>query len=487
MRSRPFAALVWSFVLACVSEPNITSFTEADASTDAALPRDSANRDLGPSADRLALQPERADSPGDRSAPDAPADLAADALADLADLAADLADTAAGPDRPAREAREARNTGARFPFPQNRPSRYCTFPSAAHSDDVQAAYDLWKKATVTDKGAGGYMRVNRVRDDEPGQEWTVSEGIAYGMILAVYMDDQELFDNLWNYEQLWLNGNGLMDWKIDQNGTTRLGTGAATDADEDMAWALVMADKQWGGQGKLRDTYLNFAKKMIQAIWDKEIDHNRAEMVLAGDSWGGGDVTNISYYAPAYYRVFGQVSGKVADWNKVIDTLYAIIDKSLNATSGNTTNGLVPAWCTFAGVPTAPFANAPLHHQYDSCRTPFRIGLDYCLFGEPRAKAYLDKLNSFHDKLGAKNIGDGYNLDGTPRPELVDKYGQAAAFIGPAGVGAMSNSAFAKLAEDSYALVASLELIPGERYYNQSWTVLALLAMTGNFLDYTEP
>jgi hypothetical protein len=40
--------------------------------------------------------------------------------------------------------------------------------------------------------------------------------------------------------------------------------------------------------------------------------------------------------------------------------------------------------------------------------------------------------------------------------------------------------------DESYALVASLLLIKGERYYNESWNVLTLLMMTGNFLNYTE-
>jgi endo-1,4-beta-D-glucanase Y len=444
-------------------------------------------------SDSLGLQPDRAPSPADGAMPDGPG--AKGTPDSVAATPSDGPAPAPGDARgvgDARSANDARNpgdtrvTGARFPFPQNRQSPYCSAPSAGKSDDVQAAYDLWKNATVKSDGAGGYRRVNRVRDDEPGQEWTVSEGIAYGMILAVYMDDQDLFDNLWSYEQLWLNANGLMDWKIDQTGKTRLGTGAATDADEDMAWALVMADKQWGGQGKLRDSYLNFAKKLIKAMWDREIDHTRAEMVLPGDSWGGGDVTNISYYAPAYYRVFGQVSGNVDGWNKVIDTCYAIINKSLNTKYGNDSNGLVPAWCDSSGAPKVAYTNAPTHFQYDSCRVPFRIGLDYCLFGEPRAKAYLDKLSSFYDKIGAQNIGDGYNLDGTTRPELVPSYGQAAVFVGPAGVGAMSNPAYGKLMDESYALVASLQLIKGERYYNESWNVLTLLMMTGNFLNYAE-
>ena len=56
-----------------------------------------------------------------------------------------------------------------------------------------------------------------------------------------------------------------MDWYIRADGSDRgeNGCGAASDADEDMAWALLMADRQWGGKGSLNDSYLNIAKKQI--------------------------------------------------------------------------------------------------------------------------------------------------------------------------------------------------------------------------------
>ena len=114
-----------------------------------------------------------------------------------------------------------------------------------------AAYDKWKTDTVTADGAGGHLRVKRPKDPGLEPNSTVSEGIAYGMLIAVYMNDQPLFDELWKYEQQWLDKNGLMDWYINAAGTERLGTGAASDADEDMAWALLMADRQWGGNGSL--------------------------------------------------------------------------------------------------------------------------------------------------------------------------------------------------------------------------------------------
>ena len=315
---------------------------------------------------------------------------------------------------------------------------------------------------------------------------SVSEGIGYGMLLAVYMNDQALLDGLWKYEQIHLDGNGLMNWEIGPDGnTTSGGTGAATDGDEDMAWALVMADRQWGGKGTLPATYLATAGKLINLIWTYAVDQTRSYMLKPGDAWGNVDVTNPSYFAPAYYRVFGQVTGKTDDWNKVVTGNYDILEKSLNATSGNATNGLVPAWCNSSGTPVDAYSGAPKYFQNDSTRTPFRVGQDYCYFGEPRAKTYLAKITSFYVGVGVSKIVDGYDLNGTPHPDKAVNGLQAASFVGPAGVGAMSDSQYQSFLDAAYADVATLNLTAGTMYYQKSWTALSLLMMTGNLVDFT--
>ncbi len=376
--------------------------------------------------------------------------------------------------------------GAAFPFPQNIKGNHCILPTAYDNEKVRTAYQQWKDTTITSEGAGGFLRVKKP-DSGTVIGSTVSEGIGYGMILAVYMNDQPLFDNLWKYEQSHLDGNGLMHWEIGPDGkTTSGGSGAATDGDEDMAWALVMADKQWGGKGTLSETYLATAQKLIGLIWTHEVDQSRGYMLKPGDQWGNVDITNPSYFAPAYYRVFGQVTDKVSDWDKVIAGNYDILEKSLNAASGNASNGLVPAWCNSSGVPVEAYSGAPKHFQNDSTRTPFRVGQDYCYFGEPRAKSYLDKITSFYVGVGVSKIVDGYALDGTPRPEKATNGLQPASFVGPAGVGAMSDTKYQPFLDEAYAAVATLKLTAGTIYYQKSWTALSLLMMTGNFADLTQ-
>ncbi|HVR18354.1 MAG TPA: glycosyl hydrolase family 8 [Polyangiaceae bacterium] len=377
-------------------------------------------------------------------------------------------------------------TNARFPFPQNQRLARCTYPSSANPETARTAYQRWKTEVVTSDGAGGHLRVKR--PNSPGGETnsTVSEGVAYGMLIAVAMDDQPLFDSLWKYTQLWLNGHGLMHWYINAAGTMPLGTDGATDSDEDIAWALVMADRQWGGMGSVGTPYIDLARAQIDRIWQWEIDHTRQDLLLPGDGWGSNIVFNPSYFAPNQYRIFGQVTGKVAEWNRVIDTGYRILAASLNATSGNATNGLVPAWCDENGAPKSPNNGGATNYQYDSARTPFRIGQDYCYSGEPRAAAYLAKVSSFFAGVGAASIVDGYDLNGTPHPDPDSPMGspQSAVFVGSAAVGAMHAATYGSFIGDAYGRVATGELLARSRYYNLSWTTLSLLMLTGNLVEY---
>jgi endo-1,4-beta-D-glucanase Y len=306
-----------------------------------------------------------------------------------------------------------------------------------------------------------------------------SEGVGYGMLLAVALDDRATFDGLWKYEQLHLGANGLMDWEIAADGAV-LGSGAATDGDEDMAFALLMADARWHGRGTLARSYREYALAQIDRIWRFEVDHVRGDQLMPGDQFDGAQVINLSYFAPAFYRAFGEASGHAAEWQRVIDSGYAALSAALNDANHNRATGLVPAWSTPEGVPTVPPGTRhPTHHQLDSCRTPFRIAQDYCWFGEPRALAYLDIIDRFYARVGVQALVDGYNLDGSvfPGARL-----HLAAFVAGAGAAAMSGERFAASRDEAYAELAAWDgVIGGSQYYNESWAVLGALMLTGQF------
>jgi endo-1,4-beta-D-glucanase Y len=422
--------------------------------------------------------------PGDGTAgtPRTPTDGGVDHAA--ADLARD-----SGPSRGPTPALP----GIRFPFPQNRMSAGCIYPTGYRNEDVVAAYNQWRTDTVTSAGAGGHLRIRRPNDPGLDNDSTVSEGIGYGMLITVYMgnaDAQHLFDELWKYEQLHRDELGLMNWYVSADGTQTLGIGGASDADEDMAFALLMADRQWGGKGSLDKSYLDSAREQLSNLWNHEVVDGK--LLSGGDHGFDWHCVNISYFAPAYYRVFAKfdhVDAGLAGWDAVTKTVYDTIDNALNpAANGgqkNQSNGLVPAWCDSSGPPNSNCPTGATQYQYDSCRTPFRIGLDACWFDTPAARSYLAKVSGFFNTIGAGKIVDGYALDGTPQPSLAVDGGQSAAFVGPVGVGAMSAPAYRTLVDQAYAAVATRRLLVGGTYYDESWTVLSLLMMTGNFVDYT--
>ena len=101
---------------------------------------------------------------------------------------------------------------ANYPFPQNSTYDYGILPTEYDASDVQTIYETWRNAHYEESG-----ELARIKFDTPGE--TVSEGIAYGMLIMVFMDSttndtQDEFDKLWNYYNNFPNENGLMHWKI---------------------------------------------------------------------------------------------------------------------------------------------------------------------------------------------------------------------------------------------------------------------------------
>jgi endo-1,4-beta-D-glucanase Y len=360
-----------------------------------------------------------------------------------------------------------------FPFPQNKQPGSCKLTTVANaSTSTRTAYDTWKTSYLTADGAGSGLRVKRPSNSND----TVSEGIAYGMLAAAYIGDKPTFDGLWTYAKAHADSKGLMNWHIASNGTAIMtnGTepGSATDADEDIAWALLMASHQWPG-----GSYLADAKETIGNMFAYSIGGDG--MVRPGDGWGTANVDYFpDYFSPAYYRVFAEVTGRT-EWSKVI------VDRGYTILAGVTgQNGLVPdqisasgnaftaaAHCTLGNGSAAACAN----YTYDACRTPWRIGMDYCFYNEPRAQTYLAKVGAFFNGVGVANIRDGY----TPSGGAVGSGNQNMAFIGPAGISGMAAN-FPTLLDDAFNYGASHT--SGD-YFKDSMRVLTMLMMSGNFVD----
>jgi len=358
-------------------------------------------------------------------------------------------------------------TPAMFPYPQGHASATCTL-AIYNTDTVNLAYMNWKAK---------FFDGSRILRPENSND-TVSEGIGYGMLIGVYMNDKPMFDALWSYAKSHFDGNGLMNWNINSGGGTA-GSGSATDGDEDMAWALIMAGKQWSSA-----TYTNDASTLIRNLKAHALDGNTLK---PGYNFGGASQTNPSYFAPSYYRAFARVTGD-STWMSVLDQSYSI----LAAASGS--NGLVPNWVNSSGAGVAGpggTSNGP-DFGYDACRTPWRIAMDYCETGEPRAKAYLDKIVGFYAAQAPNAINmlkDGYTSAGANPSGTLGDYSAGMAFYGPGGTAAMEDCAQAAFVGRAWTglvnqTTSGAMAVSGVfTYFNASWGVLSLLAMSGNFWD----
>jgi endo-1,4-beta-D-glucanase Y len=218
-----------------------------------------------------------------------------------------------------------------------------------------------------------------------------SEGIGYGMLMAVNNDDRTLFDKLWKFYMDHLDPNGLMNWSMDACAAPgNNNANAASDGDLDAAMGLVVAEGRWGG-------YKAQALELIGKIkkFETDVCQNGLTVLRPGDKWGGctesatkGKV-NPSYFSPGYYRAFAALDPANADfWKKLATDSYTLLAQYQTAM-----NGLVPEWGFSDGTAESN------SYDYNACRTPWRIAMDFMWYCTPEAKTVLDKFGKYQERL----------------------------------------------------------------------------------------
>ncbi|MBE0393857.1 glycosyl hydrolase family 8 [Flavobacterium sp. PL002] len=350
-------------------------------------------------------------------------------------------------------------------FPANKNYNQGLMPSNRNSQDAIANYTIWKTNFLEQCGNGRY----RVKFDDPSK--TVSEGIAYGMLLTAYAGERTIFDGLWNYYKDNRDAAGLMNWKINGCIGGAAGTGGATDSEVDAAMALIVADYQWNSSGVIN--YSNDAKTLINAIKTHEVE--QTTFVLKPGEFGGTSITNPSYFAPAYFRKFALFMND-SFWDNVASKCYQIINNNLSVNGA--TGGLVSDWCTASGTHSSEaynYANGGTKYSYDAARTPWRIAVDYVWYGNADAKNYSKKASEFVrvNLGGTKNIVDGYNQNGTKSGQYHN-----ATFVGAFATAAMGGDNQDHL-NNSYSDLITLN--EPYSYYNQTLKTLYLFLLSGNF------
>lgn len=375
----------------------------------------------------------------------------------------------------------------KYPFPKHqtytndhiKPSGY----TQEELDNITTTfYTKWKsKYLINSCGSGQYFI-------SFGDGITcVSEGQGYGMMIVPLMagydsNAKTYFDGLYKYYKAHpssINAK-LMAWKqvscVDVDGAD-----AATDGDIDIAYGLLLAHVQWGSMGEIN--YLQEAKNIIDAIMKSEINHNLMTVRLGDWAKSGkyGNSTRTSDFILDHFRVFKCATNN-ADWDRVVDTCYSLIDKIQTNYSPQT--GLLPGFIVNTNTTAQP-ADANFlegdndgNYDYNACRDPWRLATDYLLFGDERAKTAVTKINSWlisKCNNNPDNIKSGYKLDGTETATWDD-----ASFVGAFTVGAMLDNTNQQWLDDLFEKLTAYSFNSGD-YFSNTLSMLDLLVISGNY------
>jgi endo-1,4-beta-D-glucanase Y len=306
---------------------------------------------------------------------------------------------------------------------------------------VKAYYDMWKAAYLEPR-CGGYIIHTGVGTGADNNAFTVSEGHGYGMVVTALMAGydpkaQEEFNGLHAVFRKFPSTNtaDLMDWQVlsacPKGATCQQpapgcfsvdgsDSGSATDGDMDIAFSLLLADKQWGSNG----AYLAEAKKVIAAVKAKEMNA-MTKFPLLADDIGPKDTfyntTRPSDFMLDHFRSYGKATGD-AFWMQSVDAIEGLLttlQKNFSPTTGLIPDFVVdtntapkpapPMWPADEGVTTGEYA-------YNSCRVPWRLATDYIASGDTRSRDILRAMSSWirTSTMGKpQNIIDGYALDGS--------------------------------------------------------------------------
>lgn len=315
------------------------------------------------------------------------------------------------------------------------------------TDETVEFYNYWKERYVVqdtyvtdEKQYYVWYSDEEYSDNNKGIEVTVSEAHGYGMLISASMaeydvDAKGIFDGMYRYYRSHLSGIGpnLMAWQQEDNGTAIVnvsGADSATDGDMDIAYSLLIADRVWGSDGEI--DYKQSAIDIINDIMEYEV--NKTDWILQLGDWAywsdEGDVnysaTRASDFIMQYMPAFAEVTGDDR-WLNVYDSTYCIISSIVDEyNTGILPDFLVKDSETGKFIPASPnFLESEYdgYYYYNSCRTPWRIGMDYLINNNSDAKKFSDTITSFISKAtngDPSEIKAGYRLDGTPVEDYDD-------------------------------------------------------------------
>jgi endoglucanase len=339
-----------------------------------------------------------------------------------------------------------------------------------------------------------FVQQGKVVDPQQHGE-TTSEGQSYALLRAVYMNDRQTFDEVWNWTKtnLQVRDDGLLAWHWGKSADGKEGVldlGAATDADEDTALALLFASQRWNAP-----EYREAALHILRGIWDQETTVVGGRRVLVAGNWarGGGStppVVNPSYLAPYAYRIFAQADPD-HPWMDLVGSSYVLLDQIARSPEMGGAAGLVGNWVTLdpstgAPVPASEATLGPSANlfSYDASRLLWRLALDWLWFKDDRARHAIAAISLPARELAQSGrLAAEYRLDGTPAAsyEAISMYAGTLGGLLIGGDQEVMHRVFAQKILQRYvddphgAYFGDVN-----NYYDQNWAWFATALMDGS-------
>ncbi len=307
-----------------------------------------------------------------------------------------------------------------------------------------------------------------------------TEGQSYGMMMAVQMDNKELFDRIWKWTKtyMWHESGRYKDyfaWSCNPDGTRRA-QGPAPDGEEYFAMALLFASNRWGDGPEPFD-YSVQAKRILTAcvhkgedgeegdpMWDPQ---NKLIKFVPETPW-----TDPSYHLPHFYELFS-LWGPEEDkefWKEAAQASRAFLKLACHPETG-----LAPEYSEFDGTPN--FTRGHGNFYSDSYRVALNVALDYGWFGGEQW--HVEQSNRIQEFFADVPVEDYkvYRVDGT----VIDE---------PAlhPIGLLATNAAASLASNGphrKRFVDKFWNTPvrqgKRRYYDNCLYFFSLLALSGRY------
>jgi oligosaccharide reducing-end xylanase len=314
-----------------------------------------------------------------------------------------------------------------------------------------------------------------------------TEGMSYGMMIAVQMNRKSEFDRLWRWAKRYMQHQDgphrtLFAWHCKTSGA-KIDSNAASDGEEWFVMSLLFASARWGnGEGILN--YYKEAQAILDAMLNKESDpqndgrvtnmfSRREHQVVFVPSIDGARFTDPSYHLPHFYMLWALWADRENEfWSQAADTSRSFLKKAVHPVTG-----LAPDYARFDGTPLDPWNGGHADFRFDAWRVAMNIGVDYAWFAaDPWEIVQSNRLLGFFSSeewYGNQYTVDGKKLTNDHSPGLVAMNAVAclAATI-PARVEFVEELWYLPVPHGPY------------RYYDGLLCMLGLLQVSGNFRIY---